>query len=491
MRVRTVPMLFCCACALCAGAFADELIPEHGKYSESYQSDWSKLPTGRELARHDPGQIEFVDVAGEEVRRSFIDEQEEIRISGERLRVTWQDPECNKYRHTLYYFRNCERVIIEDMAVIQNHDDWRAASTFFFESCGRVEIRNCYLAGTCEKPFIRLDGCEEYFIDRVEIAGIDFGDGYRCAQGIHVNNGAGLDPETGRQRYIYDENARDLTFGVIQNCYFHDYALTDPVFNHDAIGFHAPADGIVFNCWFENWEADSALDDSHRRNDATYQDHLHRIERCVFRNCHRVKTNGAVGSASCSLLWCNNLYIDSSLTDYHVGWENWRVHETYVFTRNRGYFHVMHYREGPTYFRNCLLASPVSLSDMYESMGDTPNQDIRLLRPDFFMYLMPEPVRWLSARTDNTPQIDTWGQWREAGFDANSTLADTDPRFVDADAGDYRLLPDSPAAGAGGPETLSPTDLRPAVTHDFFGNPRPDPPSCGAFEVAAAGGDQP
>ncbi len=482
------------ACLLVAAIpRADEMIAEHGKYSESYQSDWSQLPTGRELARWNVDEVEFVDVAGEEVRRSFVDETDTIRISGERLRVTWESPECNKYRHALYYFRNCEHIVIEDMAVIQNNPDWRASSTFFFESCGTVEIRDCYLAGTSQKPFIRVEGCEEYFIDRVELSGIDFGgetEGYRCAQGIFVNNGAGIDPETGKMRHLWAPNPRELRFGVIQNCYFHDYDLTDPVYNHDAIAFHAPSDGIVFNCWFENWEADSALDDSHRRNDAAYQDHLHRIERCVFKDCHRVKTNGAEGSPSCALLWCNNLYIDSSLTDYHVGWENWRVHETYVFTRGKGYFHVMHYRDGLKLFRNCLMHSSVRQSDIYESMGDTPDQDIHELDPDYLMYLMPEPRRWLYPRTDNTPTIETWEQWRAEGFDQHSTLADLDPRFVDADAGDYRLLPDSPAVGAGTGETLSPTDVRPAVTHDFFGNPRPDPPSCGAFEVFEPGGDE-
>ncbi|MBD3293773.1 MAG: hypothetical protein GF393_12685 [Armatimonadia bacterium] len=466
-----------------SSAFADDLIPEHGKYSQTYMSDWSELPTGRELARHDPGAMEFVDAAGQGAGRRFVDE-EEVRISGERLRVTWESPECDKYGHTLYYFRNCERVIIEDMAVIQNHGDWRSSSTFFFESCDRVEIRDCYLAGTSGRAFIRIEGCAEYFVDGVEIAGMDFGEGYRCGPGIFVNNGAGLDPETGRQRYIYDENARDLRFGVIQNCYIHDYEATEEFMNHDGILFHAPADGIVFNCWVENWEGDSAIDDSHRRNDVAYQDHLHRIERCVFRNCHRVKTNGAVGSPSCSLLWCNNLYVDSSLTDYHTGWENWRVHETYAFTRNKGYFHVMHYREGLKLFRNCLLHSAVPQSDMYESMGATPDQDIHQLRPNWFMYLMPEPGRWLFPRTDNTPTIETWDAWRAEGFDANSTLADIAPRFVDAEAGDYRLLPDSPAAGAGTSQTLTATELRPAVTHDFYGKQRSDPPSCGAFEVA-------
>jgi hypothetical protein len=125
---------------------------------------------------------------------------------------------------------------------------------------------------------------------------------------------------------------------------------------------------------------------------------------------------------------------------------------------------------------------------MYESMGSTPGQDIHQLRTDYFVYLMPEPGRWLYPRSDTTPTIETWQQWREAGFDEHSTLANVEPCFVDSDSGDYRLLPGSPASRAGTPQMLKATDLRPAVTRDFHGRARPSPPSCGAFEVAVSGG---
>ncbi len=312
-------MRYVCICLLLIPAltFADDLIPEHGKYSEAYQSDWANMPDGRELARHDPAGVNFVDVKGEDARQTFIGE-EEVRLSGERLRVTWDSPECGKYKHTLYFFQKCERVVIEDMWIIQNHADWRSSSTFFFESCGTVEMRECYVQGSWGKSAIRIEGCREYFIDGVELCGIDSDEGFRCGQGIFINNGAGLQ-EDGRQRSVYAPDPYDLEWGVIQNCWFHDYEPTPEFINHDGILLQAPADGIIFNCYFEDWEGDSAIDDSHRRDDADYQNHLHRIERCVFEKCHRIKTNGASGSPSCALLWCNNLYIDSSLTDYATG----------------------------------------------------------------------------------------------------------------------------------------------------------------------------
>lgn len=177
--MRSVLTALCLA--ICVSGAADDLVLEHGAYSASYQSDWRTLPTGRELGAHDPAAYDFREVAGEDVRLQFLDQQE-VKISGERLRVSWQDPGCDKYRHTLYYFRNC------------------------------AVVRICSHAGP-------------------------------------------------------------------------------------------------------------------------------------------------------------------------------------------GYFHVMHCRDGPTYFRNCLLHSRVPLSDLHESMGETPDQGMHLLRPDWFVYLMPERSRWLWPRT--------------------------------------------------------------------------------------------
>lgn len=468
-------------------AHPDSLIPEHGKYSETYQSDWSKLPTGKELARRDFDELQFRAVNGEQARKTFRDE-DEVRLSGELLKVHWDKPECDKYRHTLYLFQNCENVIIEDMAIINADPDFRASSSFFFEACGRIEIRNCYIAGTCGRSMIRLEGCEEYFIDRVELAGVDYpGAGMKSGPGIFINNGAGWDEARNRPGAIYAERFRELRWGVIQNCCIHDHPNLEPDTNHDGILFHAPADGIVFNCVFENYEGDSCLDISHRRDDVGYQDHHFRIERCIFEKCHRVKTNGATGSANCSILWCNNLHINSMLTDYHVGWPNWHVHETFVNDTGGGYFLTMHCRGGAALFRNCLAYCPVARGSMYEPWG-YEDEDASWIQPDHFIYFMPPPRTWLKPRRKFGATITTWDEWQAAGFDRHSVLTEADPRFANPGARDYRLLPDSPAAGAGIPQMQQATPLRQAVKTDFYGTPRPDPPSCGAFEVARSAG---
>ena len=54
----------------------------------------------------------------------------------------------------------------------------------------------------------------------------------------------------------------------------------------------------------------------------------------------------------------------------------------------------------------------------------------------------------LPLRTgQKNPGLDEWAAWQAAGMDRNSVIAD--PRFVDAEHDDYRLLPDSPAFALG------------------------------------------
>jgi len=273
---------------------------------------------------------------------------------------------------------------------------------------------------------------------------------------------------------------------VIQSCYLHDYPNVVPDTNHDGINLTSPADGLLFNCVFENYEADSALDISHRRSDATYGSHLFRLERNVFRNCHRVKSVGNAGPGS-ALLWANNLYVNSSLTDYHSGWENRHVNETYIFTRGGGYFCTMHCRPGGTLFRNCLLWARAPIRSMYEPWG-REGEDPRALQPDGFLYLMPPPAAWLRPRGKVGTPIADWDAWRRAGFDSHSKLMEADPQFADLARDNYRLRAGSPASGAGAPATLRPDGAFPGVTWDFDKRPRPAVPSAGAFEPAEKDG---
>ena len=62
----------------------------------------------------------------------------------------------------------------------------------------------------------------------------------------------------------------------------------------------------------------------------------------------------------------------------------------------------------------------------------------------------------------------------QGGYPGTSNI-DKDPLFVNGPAGDLHLQPGSPCIGAGTPNGAPPTDLD--------GNPRPNPPSIGAYEL--------
>jgi len=78
------------------------------------------------------------------------------------------------------------------------------------------------------------------------------------------------------------------------------------------------------------------------------------------------------------------------------------------------------------------------------------------------------------------PSIVTYCDIQANGDDPDNHNIDTDPLLVNAAAGDYRLMPASPCVGAG---TSSAFNYLP-YTEDY--QPRPSPPSIGAFEVKAA-----
>ena len=441
--------------------------------------DLRGMPTGDVLAKHDISSIPWKSVKGPEVRKTWKD-QKRVEIRDLALKIDWPEP-TTKYSGTLFLLQNCEDVLIENVSIVHANADYRGQHSVLLENCGKVTIRNVYSAGAVDRVHIRLEGCREYHIERVEIAGWDYGKaGVRCGAGILINNGI---TRANGSIHIGTKSRRELDWGVIRDCWMHDYLVNDGKDrNQDGILFHAPSNGIVFNCVFDRWQAgDGAIDDSHRRHDPAYKNKVHRIERCIFRDNRLVKTNGATGSPDCVIAWINNVYINSWMGDYHRGWTNWHIHETHrweeqmpVFIKNWGM------REQPTAFANVLLSAPKGAKTVYWQSGKATTDGYRLFRADHVLYLMPEPALWMRGLGVT---IKTRAAWLAEGLECDCRIADEPARFVDAAKRDLRLVPGSPALGFGSSVFLDPPDAGLRVVRDFNGLPRPNPPAVGAFEA--------
>ena len=442
--------------------------------------DLRNMPTGDVLARHEVDAVAWRAVKGPQVRKAWK-RLSKVELRDMALKVDWPEP-TNKYSGTLFLFQDCGEVTIENVAIVHLNADFRGQHCFLFEGCGKVTMRNVYCAGAVERVHIRLEGCREYLIERVEVAGWDYGDaGVRCGAGILINNGVTMKDGSVK---VTAAHPHDLEWGVIRDCWLHDYLADDGKWrNHDGILFHAPSDGIVFNCVFDRWQAgDGAIDDSHRRHDPRYRNKVHRIERCIFRDNRLVKTNGAVGSPDCVVVWANNVYVNNWLADYHRGWTNWHVHETYVFDNVAPVF-VKNWgmRQRPTVFANGLLCARRGAKVVYWQSGNAEKDGYRLFRADRMLYLMPRPGYWMRGLG---VAIKGREDWLAEGLERGCVVLDKPAEFVDRARGDYRLKPDSPGAGFGSSAFLDPSDAALRVTRDFNGRPRGSSPAAGAFEPA-------
>ena len=476
-----------------APAPADRLIPAHGQYSQAYQSDWSALPTGKSLAAWDTSKLALEEVAGETARRE-ISGQPEVHLKGLRLRVSWKSSETEKYKHTLFLIRDCGRVLIEDCVIHFADGDGRASYAFFIESSAEVTIRNVRVAGASGRGFLRLEGVENAFLDRIEIAGLDYGRGFRAGHGILVNGGEGWDEKRQRPHELYAApNYRTHRWTVIQNVYVHDYAeaLVPSGANHDGINIQSGGDGLIFNCQFENWHADSAVDISHRRADAAYgRNKALRLERCVFHDCKLAKNPGSGPGGGHQTLWANNVFVNTGWKEYHRDFPGWLIHNTWHIDRVEGnsqlplYFAELRQRAATiSHFRNNLISATVPLRTLFSMQSQSVPEGLPQLTFDYNRYYLPKPGHWLDSRSTKVPAIKTWAEWQAAGRDRHGAWSATNtPGFVDAAKRDFRLVPQADAAGRGTTETLTDGPQRLPVDRDFNGKKRPSPPSCGAFE---------
>ncbi|WP_459919121.1 hypothetical protein [Desulfocicer niacini] len=473
-----------------------------GDYGQIYDGDWSELGNGKELADMEISEDLFESVTGDTYKQTYSDETY-VEISDESVQVTWSNS-YGKYDNALYYVKNCDKVVFENINVIQKDSDYRASSTILVEDCEEVVIRNVFIAGTANKPHIRIDGCERVLIEYVEISGYDYGDGWMCATGINIGNSP---------LYVNTDNPRELQWTIIQNCYIHDNTATDEERNQDGILMNAASNGIIFNCYFENWGienevADAAIDVSHRNDDEDYDYSFFRIERNYFDHCVRAKSSSKndddtiyEAPANCKIFWANNIYINTNITDYHKGGEIYHVHETYYFDNDHlGHadsirnFDVFCVTGGQLKIRNCLV---FSIADSHwteyyiSSSGSYENWE--LINPDYCAYIIKDQgLHWLRFNDSIVPdssedRVDDWDEWQTTwAMDAhsiNETYSSDYEYFVDINNFDFRLADDNPAANVGCNDFLNPDDEQMKVDRDFGGNMRENSPTMGAFDV--------
>jgi len=92
-------------------------------------------------------------------------------------------------------------------------------------------------------------------------------------------------------------------------------------------------------------------------------------------------------------------------------------------------------------FERNILSYRVADAKLYQRVGDRFPQE----NPSDYnlVWHHGQPIVIQHTGPQTGPKTPTWDEWRQAGFDQHSLVAD--PRFVDAEKDDYRLRPDSPA----------------------------------------------
>jgi len=415
-------------------AIASEVIMEHGKYSQTYLSDWANLPTGKKMIQANLqkeigtalGLKEndfnlktgkgFKSVIGENIKTSKVwkpGNNNEVYLKNLAYKVKWN---TTPYHGVLFYYYGYKRVVIENLAIIQENSDYRTYNAVIVRGCDEVVVRNTYFAGTAGHAHIRIEGCKRVLVENTEIAGIDyFGTGkFRNGAGIHVLNGNSATPMTPVLEWL-----------TIQNCYIHD--LNDGYGtwkNQDGILLESPADGILFNCYFENWDrtfGDGAIDAGHRNLDVNYaKNHFFRIERNIIKDCSYTKSPGT--AANNILFWTNNLYLNAMHIDYHSNSAQYFVNNSFIFEPlSSPWIYELDAFGGPTYIQNCLIYKPLGQFNVFVNQNASPpsdkwkgiHSDCNVLR----MGLYPHD-RWIAGNTE----INTLEDWQNAGNDLHSIM---------------------------------------------------------------------
>jgi hypothetical protein len=339
--------------------------------------------------------------------------------------LSYEKPE-EKYANTFIVIRNCDEVIIDGITIVQNNPNYLAEFSILIEDCKKVTVKNSIFKGTC-RYHLRIEGCEEVFIENIKITGFDYGaEGLRCGGGIWVNNGESRPDGSSGLWSLHPKNLLSLT---IRNCIISNNLTTDVPRNLDGILIHSASNALLSGCIFENWLAgDAALDVSHRRIDNEYTNKHFTIQQCVFRNNKHVKSAGS-SNISNTIQWVNNIYTDTKIGSYHEGWKEQRTYESYMFTEPTfGFWRNWSSLEGLVQIRGCLLhVAKGTLTEMYKLSAIASADALNFIQPNYNIYsLQAEPKFWLTKQVEAEevafPLYIGWAAWQASGRDKDSIL---------------------------------------------------------------------
>lgn len=291
----------------------------------------------------------YANVIDGENARKIYERQKYIQIDGLKLDVKWKTKE-NKFKTTLFIFKDCDFVKINDLHVRQMNDDYSAYHTLLFINCKKVEISNSSFEGTCG-AHIRTEGCSVVKIKNCNFSGITYKDKPLSGGGIFIDNGTTeqVARYTARGKTGFDY----LT--EVEGCSFENNE-DDSGANRDGILFHSPGNGYIRNCTFKKWiGGDSALDISHRINDPRYSNNKFTVYLNQFVDSNRVKTPGDSNKSN-TIFFHDNIYIDTFLGDYHRGYQVYHVNETFLFTKDTfAFYRLWGIDAGETIIARCLI----------------------------------------------------------------------------------------------------------------------------------------
>jgi hypothetical protein len=462
----------------------DEMIPVHGQYSKTYmKTDWSRLGTGKNVADKDESDYFWKTVIGQDVHRKYGRGTHVLKNLA--YKVNWRGKPRSK-RSKLFTFKNCDKVTIENVAIIQN-EPYKGSYTFFIKNCKDVYLKNIFISGAVSHRHITINGAENILIDNIEIEGRDYnGNGkYEGSGGIYIHNG------DGKRRH-----ANNLKFTVVQNCYIHDFDDVKPRGNFpEGIAIVSPADGIIFNCYVENYKlpgAENAMQITTRRYDKNYgEGHVFRIERCINKRATYNK-QGSVWYMPKKykdnhIIWANNLYYNlnfamSNKVDYIH-----HVNETFVMTQTNGPIFRLWNVRAPFYLYNNIFYYGTNKSTerlFLRTTGKDKDDKRALLNADFNLYYMSKPRKIYEDNMDFSNTVKSWIKWQQLGKDKNSVLTNSGSLFYkpDSNADRYILSSDSIARKVGGNKYIKHSHPGLRVSKNFFGSTRSSKyPNLGAF----------